>query len=147
MIINLFTTDIITNSSSVTYTFATGTENAFKMLDAVLKAAGVEKSAKELFDIVIIPDDWYVILESIDEGEFADYATLPCKVEDIEYQGKFYDKRHEILGKFIIDAAKAGYKFKSNREVNSSYLVLAKDGKETNIGALLDKLFESETYG
>lgn len=64
--------DIITNSSTEIYTYVTNVENAFKMINEILKIAGCEKKAEDLFNVLIVPNDWDDIIENAEEVGFED---------------------------------------------------------------------------
>lgn len=62
-----FLTDIITNSSSVVYSAASSVGSLQSLLDEILAAVGVNKTAAELFNISIILDGLEYADEKIDD--------------------------------------------------------------------------------
>ena len=154
----LFSTDIITNSSSVVYTQANNVGRLYELIDAILKLIGSDKKAKDMFDIVIIPSstDWIaeeLSVEVVLEKSFRAHAEkigrtleemLGCEVKDLE--DIKWQEGDKILEKFVIELAKTGYEFELEEDHDSSYVVYLKDGQPTAIGSLVEGLFESHEY-
>lgn len=63
-------TDLITNSSTVIFTYSGGTIEPLKeMINEILKTFGVEKTCDDLFDTVILKDDWYDYRDYFSEND------------------------------------------------------------------------------
>ena len=151
--ISLFTTDIITNSSSVTYTYANGSQKLYDLLNAVMQAIGAEGKAEDFFDVLVVPENWNDVLDYLENhpGEM----SLPHPIEDLMYTGKLYAERDQILLQHLKHLKEdAGWEFNLDNSDNdwsgynsfeTKYVVLAKDGIPTEIGKFLD-LFDTASF-
>ena len=62
------TTDLITNSSTVIFTYSENSENAIvEMIDEVFKTFGVHKKCKDVFDTVVLSEKYQYTEEYVDE--------------------------------------------------------------------------------
>ena len=136
-----FFTDIITNSSSVVYSQASGVETMFAFLNDVIKEFGVDKTAEDIFDVVIVPDmdrleDW--IFSWYDEDGFQE------KIENLPQEnrlGVVKEKAVELASNPNFDMDEI-YEYPEYEE--SSYLITTRDGKDTGLGEKVAKLFTHE---
>jgi hypothetical protein len=63
-------TDLITNSSTVIYTYSDASEGALReMIDETFKILGVDKKCDDVFTLTITLDDEYHYSEAFDDGE------------------------------------------------------------------------------
>jgi hypothetical protein len=76
--------DVITNSSTEIYTYVSGnTEKAaYEILDEILKIAGSDKKAKDLFEVIVDKDDEERIDEYSDESRGFPLNSLVIKAKD-----------------------------------------------------------------
>jgi len=90
--------DVITNSSTVIYTYQNSTEEAKELLQEILNLMGEEKEVDDLFNMgVFLSDDSYYeghLAEDVDEENMPeDYPT-----EDWKAQGRYFtDLKEKIL--------------------------------------------------
>lgn len=138
-----FFTDIITNSSSVVYTWATSKENLYSIIDEVLEEVGSEKKARDLFDIYVIAGDMFDVCE---QEEYADFFTSLDMEEflTLDYSGQ-YNKLKELP---LAEQERLTEEYRRNRDyVSTDYVVVTKSGQESRITKLIGNLFDSaEAY-
>lgn len=148
---NPFSTDIITNSSSVVYSMATSVDSFHDFIDEILRHFGTGKNSRDVFDIIVLPDlgkleyiDEYLDNGSLDE---LDLGKIKERFGDIFNEPYSRDKRKRVLA-IAIELVKEGIipvdVFDNGYYQNSSYLVSLKDGSETNIGNMIEELFSLE---
>lgn len=145
-----FSTDIITNSSSVVYSMATSVDSLHSFIDEILKYFGTDKRSRDVFNIVIMPDldklayigDYF---DQMDEDlverikpEYGDLFDAPYG-KDIVKQIRDIGVRLVSQGIIPSDVFDNGYDYS-----DSSYIVSLKDGKETELGSLVQQLFSHE---
>ena len=143
-----FFTDIITNSSSVVYTWATSKENLYSIIDEVLVEIGSEKKARDLFDIYIVSSDMFDWLRDVcEEEEYAEFFTSFDMEEFLSLNYKEQYKKLKELPLVEQERLTNLYSQNSDSYTNSSYVVVTKSGQESRITRLIGNLFDSaETY-
>lgn len=136
-------TDIITNSSSVVYTWAASKENLYNILDEVLAVAGSKSTAKDLFDIYIVGED----LE-ISNDEMA--ALVDMNYEDCENLS-WHEQNKLIKEMSPASMEKLTELFRAESDngrdgylPDTMYKVYTKEGKESPITKYVANLFDSE---
>ena len=78
-------TDLITNSSTVIFTYSDGSEVALKeMVEEFFKSFGVDKKFDEVFKTVVLCDDSYRYSEYLDKFDDEDYPEGITKDTDID---------------------------------------------------------------
>lgn len=116
----MFATSIITNSSSVVYTWVDNKDALYHLIDEVLTDVGSDKKAKDLYDIYKVLDDPDYLGVS---GNTWSEASLAEKERlTLEYTKSTYDY------------------------YDSHYVVVTKSGKESAITKHVTRLFFS-AYG
>lgn len=141
----VFSTDIITNSSSVVYSRATSVESLHEFINEILSMFGVSKKSEDVFDILIIPDDLKYTDEHIDEYDFYELFGFDKK----SFEKLSWSERYNLTEKRGLELAIEGKLELSLFEdeygyMDSSYLVRQKDGTDTNIGKMLEGLFSHD---
>jgi len=64
-------TDLITNSSTVIFTYSEGTIKPLKtMINEILKTFGVEKTCDDIFDTVVLNEDWFAYRDYFKENDY-----------------------------------------------------------------------------
>lgn len=127
--------DIITNSSTVIYTFPSADykKKLAEVVDRVLQEAGSDKKFDDLFDAVdTLGEDFYDGLDDfiMDEKDLSYDSWL--ELSDDERQ-KLRDESTEVY----TDGSDGNYMYKSFR-------LLTKSGEDTNLTSALMNIFESE---
>jgi len=68
-------TDLITNSSTVIFTYSDSSEPAMiEMIDELFKTFGIDKKCSDVFDTVVLCDDDY---------RYGEYGDIPEDVKDV----------------------------------------------------------------
>lgn len=149
IIIKPFSTDIITNSSSVVYSMATSVDSLHDFIDEILKHFGTDKKSRDVFDVIVVPtylDDIYEYLysDSLEDvmHKYADLPELVWKNDNYQEIEKMYiDRTIELIKSGELSASdfagEHGY-------YDSSYLISVKDGAETELGNMVSRLFSHE---
>jgi GTPase SAR1 family protein len=83
-------TDLITNSSTVIYTYSDASlEACRKMIDEIFKTFGIKKTCDDVFDLAVVPesyDRYYDALSDLEEDEIPEELKgideLPYKERD-----------------------------------------------------------------
>jgi len=144
IISNPFSTDIITNSSSVVYSMATSVDSLHDFIDEILKYFGTDKKSRDVFDIMILPDlerlRWGGI-DSLDDEVASRFSDLE-KLEWSREVGDLYVQRGiQLVKEGVLHADDF---VNTDGFYNSSYLVSLKDGSETKLGNMVEHLFSHE---
>lgn len=143
-------TDIITNSSSVVYSYASGKTAIFTVIDEILKDVGSKKTAKDLYDVFVVAecllDNYYVGETLAAEPEaFEEFFGIPQE----QYWGhsgddqlKLVKERRKELSPETLERLSENLATASENE--TCYIVRKKDGSESSIGNLVASLFYHE---
>lgn len=142
IIIKPFSTDIITNSSSVVYSMASTPDTMHDFIDEILQYFGTEKKSRDVFDIFVLPDldrlHWGEI-EDMDKEVIDRFSDLN-KLKWTKEIGELYVQRGiELVKEGTLkpsDFADTDYGY-----YNSSYLISLKDDRQTKLGQLVESLF------
>jgi hypothetical protein len=134
-----FVTQIITNSSSVVFSYADG--NAFiEFVNELFSTLGVSKKCEDVFDVFTIPE----------LDMFADYV-LDSEDEELAhvYEGLGYRDRGAAVKKHVIDQTKRGVVFELGTVYDgyahpTELLIVLKDGKDTKLGQMVQNIFSHE---
>ena len=77
-------TDLITNSSTVIFTYSDSAEPAMiEMINEVFKTFGIDKKCEDVFDTVVLCDDDYRYTEYTDIPEGVNVEDVQQLVEDV----------------------------------------------------------------
>lgn len=150
--------DIITNSSTVIYTYVNSEGAVKEFIDAVLQISGAYDAsggvtAEDLYEFKIVLGTGALerILEEILEDEDHEhYEALNTIYEDPQYEDT-WGKKWDILLDYVkehIDVADAPSDYDGFAPETELVLVPKKPGYREDLGALLEKVFTHEaTYG
>lgn len=149
--------DIITNSSTEIYTYATNEENAYKLINEILKIAGSEKKAEDLFNVSIVPKDWDTIIDYAEDDGFED-EIINNEFNDllVERSKVYEEKGREGQNKFdeeqIIPFLIKNERWKEvwNEEYNGTSMLIEpkdKSKSDNDIWSMIFDLFDQEAYG
>lgn len=143
LIHGLFTTDIITNSSSVVYSEASSPATLHAVFNEVLGLVGHQGKSEDLFDIYEVPSR----LEEADE--YVDDFFDVFGVDEDAYESASWTERGKMIMEAGLRLIKEGkldsemFRDQDSYGLDSSYLVVLKDGTETEIGKRLNGLFDT----
>lgn len=145
--------DIITNSSTVIFTWASGNAEAMvlELIDEVLSVAGSDKKAADLYDIEVrvIMDELEGLLEEmLEDEEDAGLMEISAK----EYgEGKEYDSwsaHWEAMLQYLMDTVPQKTLMKRENYMgfppSTEIVVTRRDGKNTKVDAILNNLFSAD---
>jgi hypothetical protein len=97
--------DVITNSSTVIYTYQNSTEEAKALIDEVLRLAGIDEKAEDLFDFEEMSDGY-------DDNLYCEMdVTLKIRPRSADVDKKYtnlIDKIYSLLGSVTGDGGMDG---------------------------------------
>ena len=137
-----FVTQIITNSSSVVYSYAD--DNAFKQfVNALFKEVGINKTCDDVFDLYVLPANLDAIIEDEKNEEYGELQNL---LKEFSWR-----EQAEIAESYILEKLKAGQKVDYGETwfglPNATrLLVVLKDGQPTTFGNLVQRVFTHEAF-
>jgi hypothetical protein len=139
-----FSFSLITNSSSTVIQQATSAEAVYALLNEFLRCAGIRHKAEELYQVQIVENMERLVEWALDDPEHFGF-NYPAGFDDLGWE-----KQERIVTTMLGELSRQGQlKYVDDGESRSEYLVWLKEtGEMTNIGALLNDIFEAtEIYG
>ena len=140
------TVGLITNSSTSIYTEAYNPEGYMSMLEEIARLAGSPVNVRELFEIVVVPNDIYRTYEEFEESENTE--LFESIFGDVPLNQRGY-RDEDVLTKAWIAAYRKGIVTGDDVPVNwldlrdSSYVVFFM-GQQVNLGLNLYNLYRIE---
>ena len=146
-----FITDIITNSSSVVYSYAYGANAFYKLVNELLQEIGVDKKAEDLYDVYVIADkllDYPEELFEDDPDKFEEFFGVTSE----EWDDMSWDEERKLIEKAISEKSpeeleKMSDEIPENYDgfaAETSYFIRTKDGRESALTNSVLSLFSHE---
>jgi len=136
--------DIITNSSTVIYTCVANLGIVYDIIDEVLKIAGNQNMAQDLFEVREIPN-LSLICDNLSEEEIKEnYPTL-LEASKLPYGEQTKALQQVVIDNPDVDFMKMAEDHSEYGQVESGLLITRKDNNEdTGIGKMLEQIFTSD---
>jgi len=136
-----FVTQIITNSSSVVYSYAD--DNAFKQfVNALFKEVGIDKTCDDVFDLYVLPTNMDMIVGDEENEELQGLL-----------KGLSWSEKNKVAEKYVLEQIMAGKELDYGEDVwtgvsnPTRLLVCTKNGQFTELGKMVANVFDhSATY-